>query len=123
MVGSGQMRIPFQRRPRAISKREENIAPIAARRISRESEDGVLTRISSRGPRGSNLRRIGGRVVDITPEQATRLEISQAQMRAAVAAVRKIDSRWRPTPQAYQTVEREIQANMANRLEAELRLY
>jgi hypothetical protein len=66
-------------------------------------------------PRGSGggTRQIAGRQVDITPAQATRLEISHAQMQAAIRRVRELEPRWKPRPSAYETVEGEIAANEA----------
>ena len=73
------------------------------------------------GPRGGAPRRIGGNWRDITPEQATRLEISHAQMQAAVRQVQRLEPRWKPRPSLYETVEGEIAANTAARREAENR--
>ncbi len=61
--------------------------------------------------RGGGTRQIAGRQVDITPAQATRLEISHAQMQAAVRRVRELEPRWKPRPSAFETVEGEIAAN------------
>jgi hypothetical protein len=64
-------------------------------------------------PRGSGggMGRIAGRQVDLTPAQATRLEISHAQMQAAIRRVQELEPRWKPRPSAYETVEGEIAAN------------
>ena len=61
--------------------------------------------------RGGGTRQIAGRQVDLTPAQATRLEISHAQMQAAIRRVRELEPRWKPRPSAYETVEGEIAAN------------
>ena len=75
------------------------------------------------GPRGGAPRRIGGNWRDITPEQATRLQISHAQMQAAVRQVQRLEPRWKPRPSLCETVEGEIAANTAARREAEKRIY
>jgi hypothetical protein len=76
-----------------------------------------------RGPRGGAPRRIAGNWRDITPEQATRLEISHARMQEAVRRVQGLDPRWKPRPSLYETVEGEIAANRAARREAEDRYF
>ena len=78
------------------------------------TDGGSLIRVQNR-PRGSGggTRRIAAREVDITPAQATRLEISHAQMQAAIRRVRELEPRWRPRPSTYETVEGEIAANEA----------
>jgi len=78
------------------------------------TDGGSVIRVQNR-PRslGGGMRRIAGRQVDITPAQATRLEISHAQMQAAVRRVRELEPRWKPIPSAYETVEGEIAANNA----------
>lgn len=63
------------------------------------------------GGRGGGPRQIAGRQVDLTPAQATRLEISHSQMQAAIRRVRELEPRWKPRPSAYETVEGEIAAN------------
>lgn len=73
--------------------------------------------------RGAGQVRIGTRWLDATPAQHTRLSISQSQMRAALAQVRKVDPKWRPTPQTYETVEGLIKANEATALEAQFRVF
>lgn len=87
---------------------------------------GRVISVQARPPRGSRSggpRRIAGNWRDITPEQATRLEISHSQMRAAVQRVQRLDPNWKPRPSLYETVEGEISANNAARREAENRYY
>jgi len=81
---------------------------------------GNLIRIQSgrRGPRGDAPRRIGGRWVEGTPAQLTRLDISHSQMQAAVRRVQELELRWKPTPSAYETIEGQIAANEAATREA-----
>jgi hypothetical protein len=90
----------------------------------RWTDGGSVIRVQHR-PRGSGggTRRIAGRQVDITPAQATRLEISHAQMQAAVRRVRELEPRWRPRPNLYETVEGEIAANEAATRQALDRLF
>jgi hypothetical protein len=89
-----------------------------------DGEDASIIRVQARPPQGSrggSPRRIAGNWRDITPEQATRLDISHSQMRAAVRQVQRLDPKWRPRPSIYETVEGEISANNAARREAENR--
>jgi hypothetical protein len=76
-------------------------------------------RVSGRG--GTRGSRSGGRWPEASPGQQTRLAISQFQMRAALEKVRSVDPRWRPTPQAYETIEGQIGANVAVTREAQSR--
>lgn len=87
-------------------------------------EGGSVSRVSSstRGGTGASGTRIGARRMYATPGQLTRLEISHLQMQAALQQVRRLDPRWRSTPQAYETVEGQISANLATAREAQGRL-
>jgi len=58
---------------------------------------GQAQLISSR-PRSGGMVRIGGRLVEATPAQQLRLELSAARARDAVRRVREIEPNWRPTP-------------------------
>ncbi len=80
-----------------------------------------VERVSRR--RGGGTIRIAGRSLPVTPAQEARVQISLAAARDAVARTRRIDPRWRPRPQAFETVEGYIRANEAIRLQAELRLF
>jgi hypothetical protein len=83
-----------------------------------------IIRIQGRGPRGEEPpRRIMGRFVDATPAEEARLEISHAQMQAAVRHVQQLDPNWKPRPSLYETIEGEITANEAAAREAQDRLY
>lgn len=44
-------------------------------------------------------------------------------MNRSIAEAKRLDSDWKPRAQTYETVEGFIQANEANRLEAELRIW
>jgi hypothetical protein len=78
-------------------------------------------RISRRVGRGQV--RINGRWQTATPAQEARLAVSVGEMQAALRAVRKIDPRWKPIPQAYETIEGYIRANEAIAAEAYFRLF
>lgn len=84
-----------------------------------------IIRVQARppGPRGGAPRRVAGNWRNVTPQQATRLEISHARMQAAVRRVRRLEPNWKPRPSLYETVEGEIAANRAARREAEDRYY
>lgn len=79
-------------------------------------------RVSRRRTGGGQVR-IGGRWHPITPAQEVRLQLSAGAMRDAVKRVQSADPHWRPRPQAYETVEGQIRANEAIRLQDELRLF
>lgn len=79
-------------------------------------------RVARRRAGGGQIR-IGGRWHSITPAQEARLQVSAGAMRDAVKRVQSADPHWRPRPQAYETVEGQIRANEAIRLQAELRLF
>ncbi|MBN9076923.1 MAG: hypothetical protein J0H84_11955 [Rhizobiales bacterium] len=89
-------------------------------------EGGVsarVVRVQSRGPRGEEPpERIAGRLFDATPAEEARLEISQAQMQAALRRVQQLDPNWKPRPSLYETIEGEITANEAATREAQDRL-
>ena len=84
---------------------------------------GGLTLVQQRTPRGSAPRRIMGTWLDATPNQITRLEISHFEMWRAIAAVRRIEPRWKPEPQAYESIEGQIRASNAVAADARFRLY
>lgn len=85
-------------------------------------ESLIIAQSVPRRPGGGGTRRIGGRWTDANPAQATRLEISHAQMQAAIRQVRKIDPAWKPRPSLYETIEGAIAANEAATREAQARL-
>lgn len=85
------------------------------------TDEGVV-RVSRRVT-GSGPIRVGNRWLNPTPAQEVRLATSFAEMRAALRDVRKVDSRWKPTPQLYETVEGQIAANMAIALQARFRVF
>lgn len=84
--------------------------------------DGQLLPVGGRGRIRRGQVRIGNRWVTVTPAQRARLVASRLEMESALLAVRRVDPRWRPRPQAYETVEGEIEANFATTLEARIRL-
>jgi hypothetical protein len=77
--------------------------------------------VSRRGPRGGGQVRILGRWQAITPAQEARLAVSTSRMQEALRAVHRREPNWKPTPQAYETVEGLIRANEAIAREATLR--
>lgn len=84
---------------------------------------GDFARIIRVGGEEENLedaepRNIAGRLFDATPAQAARLDISYAEMQAAVGRVQRIDPTWQPRPSLYETIEGEISANKAAAQEA-----
>ncbi len=86
--------------------------------------DGSETRpilVSRRGPRGAGQVRILGRWQSVTPAQEARLAVSIGRMQEALRAVHRREPNWRPTPQAYETVEGLIRANESIAQEAMLR--
>lgn len=88
------------------------------------TDGGVrLLLVSRRGPRGTGQVRINGNWHTATPAQEARLSVSLGQMQAALRAVRKVDPNWKPTPQAYATIEGYIRANEATRDEAHFRIF
>lgn len=76
-----------------------------------------------RGPAGSGPRRTGGgnRIVDPTQSQESQLAGSRLMRDRALARVKEIDSQWKPTPSATETVRGEILANIADAREADAR--
>lgn len=70
-------------------------------------------------PRGGGAGTyIAGRWQPLTPNQQTRLALSQMEMDTALRAVREILPNWRPREQIYSTVEGLIEANLAQAREA-----
>ncbi len=77
--------------------------------------------VSRRGPRGGRQVRVLGRWQAVTPAQEARLAVSAGRMQEALRAVHRREPNWKPTPQAYETVEGLIRANEAIAREATLR--
>jgi hypothetical protein len=88
-----------------------------------EEGRGRVLLVNRRSPRGAGQVRINGRWQTATPAQEARLAVSLGDMRAALRAVRNFDPKWKPTPQAYGTIEGYIQANEATALEARFRIF
>lgn len=86
-----------------------------------DGDGGGLTLIGARG-RASVSIRVGNRVMEATPAQATRLAVTDAWARTTAEQVREIDPTWRPTPSLTTSVEGEIAARVGEAREAEARL-
>ncbi|TXR49858.1 HK97 family phage prohead protease [Phyllobacterium endophyticum] len=71
---------------------------------------------------GPIIRNIAGRNVEITPEQALRLDHSGRQADNAIGRVRQRDPNWQPRPGAYEGVEGAIRYNEFRAREAEGRI-
>jgi hypothetical protein len=82
-----------------------------------------IVRVGGEERDAEDLRNIAGRLIDATPAEAARLEISHAQMEAAVRRVQQLDPKWRPRPSLYETPAGEIAANEAATREAQERLF
>jgi HK97 family phage prohead protease len=92
-----------------------------------QAPDGTpATLVQSRGGgrRGGGpiIRNIAGRNVEITPEQALRLDQSARQADSAIGQVRQRDPNWQPRPGAYEGVEGAIRYNEFRAREAEGRI-
>lgn len=83
---------------------------------------GAVSRISGRRGTGASGTRGSVRWPNASPGQVTRLEISHSQMQALRQQLGRLDPKWRPSPQAYETVEGQISANLATAREAQGRL-
>lgn len=86
-----------------------------------DGSDSRPIRVNRRGPRGAGQVRILDRWQPVTPGQEARLAVSIGRMQEALRAVQRRDPNWRPTPQAYETVEGLIRANEFVTQEAMLR--
>ncbi|WP_245418964.1 hypothetical protein [Phyllobacterium endophyticum] len=71
---------------------------------------------------GAIIRNIAGRNVEITPEQAVRLDRSGREADNAIGRVRQRDPNWQPRPGAYEGVEGAIRYNEFRAREAEGRI-
>lgn len=86
-----------------------------------EGAQGSPTRLA--GPTGRGPRSpIGRPQLEPTPGQAARLAIAEAQARNAIARVRELDPKWKPTPSFRETVEGQILTAQEETLEAHARL-
>lgn len=89
-----------------------------------DDEADASARLASARPRqGGGRIRVQGRWQNATGDQVARLGVSQGRLRDALKAVRKVDPKWKPSPQAYETVEGYIRANEKNTAEAYFRLF
>jgi hypothetical protein len=82
---------------------------------------GLLQPVNARRPRSGQPIIINGRLLEMSPAQATRMSMADMNLRAALARVREVDPRWRPTPQAYETIEGQIRSLEAQTAEANSR--
>jgi len=71
---------------------------------------------------GNGQVRVGSRWLSATSAQQLRMNITENAMRSAVREAKRLDPKWRPRDQWFETVEGQIRANEAVRLEAELRI-
>jgi hypothetical protein len=76
-----------------------------------------------------NRIRVGGRIIfingqffEMTPGQAARLAVADAQARDALARVRLLDPNWNPTPGIRDTVEGEIAQTQSEAQQAQARI-
>jgi hypothetical protein len=79
--------------------------------------DEIYAQYRSRGP-----ILINGRLIQLTPSQAARLTVAEAQARDAIRRVQEVEPNWRPRPSAYDTVEGLIRSHQADARQAEARL-
>lgn len=77
----------------------------------------------SKRPGSGGLVRIGGRALPMTALQQMRVNQSDAAMREAIREVRRLEPRWKPPAQAYETVEGLISANRTVEQAARFRLF
>jgi hypothetical protein len=81
------------------------------------TDEGLApTLVQSRSPRE-------GRTLPLNLTQETRLQITLMQMKTSVQRAQSFDRHWQPRPQLFSTIEGQIRANEATRLEAELRTF
>jgi len=80
-----------------------------------------LIKVGARG-RTSVRVQVGGRTLEATPAQTTRLAIADARARDVTTRVREIDPTWRPVPSISSSVEGEIAAREGEARQAEARL-
>jgi ribosomal protein L34E len=83
--------------------------------------DGSVILVGRR-PRSGGPTRVGNRWLDATLGQQVRLDISLSPMRSALRDVRRVDPKWRPTPQMFESIEGQIAANLAVAGQARFRL-
>lgn len=91
-------------------------------RPERPTPGTALAQARPRGRGGGGTYLIGGRLIEVTPGQALRIDLSAMRADAAIARVQRLDPRWNPPPQVTSTIEGEIAANEARLQQAEARL-
>jgi HK97 family phage portal protein len=118
--GAGQPTRPFERGSKFNPNHDElgRFATASGATASGASDDGAQV---AQTRRPSSTVRIGGQMVDATPAEIMRLSIATSAANAATARVREIDPNWRPSAQAYESIEGAISAREAEAREAETR--
>jgi len=120
----------FQRSLKAGFRPDEPRVPVGSPGAGQWTDGGLggsnsarIVRVGGEERDAEDLRNIAGRLIDATPAEAARLEISHAQMEAAVRRVQQLDPKWQPRPSLYETPAGEIAANEAATREAQERLF
>lgn len=101
--------------------REPRDSPNGGQWVNEEDSGNPVIHVNRRI--GRQTLRVNGRWHTVSPAQEGRLAVSLGEMQAALRAVRKVDPKWRPTPQFYETVEGYIRANEATTLQARFRIF
>ena len=65
---------------------------------------------------------INGQRIELTPAQAARLSVVEAEAREAIRRAQELDPSWRPSPSAYSTAEGVIAAHRADVRQAQDRI-
>jgi hypothetical protein len=66
------------------------------------------------GRRSNTSVRINGQIIEVSPAQEAELQGVQARADGAIARVRELDPNWKPTPSAYESVDRLIRKYRAD---------
>lgn len=88
-----------------------------------EGGSARFTLVSRRPRSAPSTVRINGQLLPLTPAQQIRLDQSLVAMRQALRELRRVEPRWKPPAQAYETVEGLIGANRAVEAAARFRLF
>ena len=98
-----------------------------ARRLQADDRVGKPVRLAQwwRGPRGTGPRSIGGgnRVVEPTPTEEMAFAAALRAYNKAYVRVHGVDSNWKPTPSATETVRGEIAHYLAAARQADARFF
>jgi hypothetical protein len=89
--------------------------------------DGTSVQLAQTGGGGrrsgsSSGRMIGGRRIQTTPQEETRIQLSAMNAEAAVRRVQERDPNWKPQPGLYDSAEGEIRNNERITREADYRM-